>query len=178
MPRRKPLRIYTIGHSTRSLQELIDALKAHGVERLVDIRTAPSSRHVPHFNAAVLAEALPRAGIEYTHMKELGGWRKAAPGSPNTGWDSPGFRGYADYMQTDAFRQALDRLITMAREKATAYMCAEATPYRCHRMLVSDALTAQGLQVLHILDARRVEPHRMTKFALVARGRVIYPPRS
>lgn len=178
MPRRMAVRFYTIGHSTRTLEELIDALNAHGVRRLVDIRTLPASRHVPHFNADALSQALPRAGVEYIHLEDLGGWRKAVKGSPNTGWRSGGFRGYADYMQTDQFAAALDRLIRLAQEKRTAYMCAEATPYRCHRMLVSDALTARGFEVVHIRDAGHVEPHRMTPFAMVERMRVTYPARS
>lgn len=171
-------RIYTIGHSTRTLEDLIEALRANGVERLVDIRTAPKSRHVPQFNAETLAAALPTEGIEYHHMKELGGWRKARVDSPNTGWRRGGFRGYADYMLTDEFAAAIIRLMDLARERTTAYMCAEATPYRCHRMLVSDALMARGLDVVHIRDAGHSEPHRMTPFAVVAGTRITYPARS
>lgn len=178
MSRKTAPRIYTIGHSTRTLEDLIGALKAHGVECLVDIRTAPRSRYVPQFNAETLAEALPAAGIEYHHMKELGGWRKSEPASQNTGWRSGGFRGYADYMLTDDFDAALGRLMAMARAKVTAYMCAEATPYRCHRMLVSDALAARGFEVVHIRDAGHSEPHRLTPFAAVNGTRITYPARS
>ena len=170
-------RIYTIGHSTRTLEDLIAALKAHGVQRLIDIRTAPRSRYVPQFNAETLAEALPPAGIEYRHMKELGGWRKATAKSPTPGWRSGGFRGYADYMLTEDFAAATDRLMAMAREKTTAYMCAEATPYRCHRMLVSDALAAGGFEVVHIRNASHSEPHRITPFAVVEGTRITFPAR-
>lgn len=136
--------IYTIGHSTRTLEALIEALKAHGVRTLVDIRTVPRSRHVPQFNREELGEALPAAGLTYLHMKELGGWRKGSrPDSPNTGWRSPGFRAYADYMLTAEFEAALSELLALARQGRTAIMCAEAVPVRCHRSLVSDA-RAQG----------------------------------
>ncbi|MBI1885995.1 MAG: DUF488 domain-containing protein [Chloroflexi bacterium] len=171
-----PLRIYTIGHSNRSLEELIEALKAHGVETLVDIRTAPGSRHVPHFNRDVLGQALTAAGIAYVHLKELGGWRKALRAdSPNMGWRSPGFRAYADYMLTDEFEEALSRLLALARERPCAIMCAEITHQRCHRMLVSDALTARGVEVVHIIDRARAIPHEMTPFARAEGGRVVYP---
>lgn len=169
--------IYTIGHSTRTLEVLIEALKAHGVRTLVDIRTAPSSRHVPHFNRDVLAEALPAAGMSYRHMKALGGWRKGSrPDSPNAGWRSQGFRAYADYMLTAEFQAALAELLALAREGPMAIMCAEMAPRLCHRSLVSDTLTARGLRVQHIMDARRSEPHRLTPFARVEGARVTYPP--
>jgi len=168
--------IYTIGHSTRSLEGLIEALLAHGVRTLVDIRTAPSSRHVPHFNREVLAEALPAAGIAYVHMQALGGWRKGSrPDSPNAGWRSPGFRAYADYMLTPEFEAALEELLALARQGPTAIMCAEVAPRRCHRSLVSDMLTARGLAVRHIIDAGRSEPHRLPPFARAEGGRVTYP---
>jgi uncharacterized protein (DUF488 family) len=168
--------VYTIGHSTRSLEELIEALLAHGVRTLVDIRTAPSSRHVPQFNREVLAEKLPAAGIAYAHMKTLGGWRKRSRAdSPNTGWRSPGFRAYADYMLTAEFEAALEELLGIAREGPTAIMCAEMAPRLCHRSLVSDTLTARGLKVCHIMDAERSEPHRLTPFARMQGGRVTYP---
>lgn len=169
--------IYTIGHSTRTLEALIEALKAHGVRTLVDIRTVPRSRHVPQFNREELGEALPAAGLTYLHMKELGGWRKGSrPDSPNTGWRSPGFRAYADYMLTAEFEAALSELLALARQGRTAIMCAEAVPVRCHRSLVSDALAARGLRVRHIMDARKSQPHRMIPFARVEGGRVTYPP--
>lgn len=168
--------IYTIGHSTRSLEDLVEALKAHGVQLLVDIRTVPASRHVPHFNRDALEAALPAAGIRYAHMKALGGWRKELrPDSPNTAWRSRGFRAYADYMLTAEFESAIAELIAMARQRPTAIMCAEITPKRCHRSLVSDALTARGLLVRHIVDAEKSEEHVLTSFAQVEGTRVIYP---
>ncbi|HEU4758903.1 MAG TPA: DUF488 domain-containing protein [Dehalococcoidia bacterium] len=169
--------IYTIGHSTRSLEELVEALRSHGVQMLVDIRSVPRSRHVPQFNQDVLAEALPAAGIEYGHMPALGGWRKGSlPDSPNAGWRSPGFRAYADHMLSDEFADALERLTALARQRPIAYMCAEATPYRCHRSLVSDALTARGLRVRHIMGPGTSQAHRLTSFARMEGGRVTYPP--
>ncbi len=169
--------IYTIGHSTRTLEELIDALKSHGIGALVDIRSVPRSRHVPQFNQDALAETLPAAGIEYRHIKALGGWRKGSrPDSPNTGWRSPGFRAYADYMLTEDFEAALQELLSLARRTPAAYMCAEATPYRCHRSLVSDSLTARGLRVRHIMGPGKTQAHRLTPFARVSEGRVTYPP--
>ncbi len=168
--------VYTIGHSTRSLEGLIEALQAHGVRTLVDIRTAPSSRRVPQFNREVLAETLPAAGITYMHMKTLGGWRKGSrPDSPNAGWRSAGFRAYADYMLTAEFEAALRELLDIAREGPTAIMCAEMAPRLCHRSLVSDTLTARGLKVCHIMDAGKSEQHRLTPFARAEGGRVTYP---
>ncbi len=168
--------ISTIGHSTRSLEEMIEALKSHGVTLLVDIRSVPRSRHVPQSNQEVLAEALPAAGIEYLHMRALGGWRKGSrPDSPNAGWRSPGFRAYADYMLTEEFEAALAELLALARQRPAAIMCAEATPYRCHRSLVSDALTAKGLRVRHIVAPGKSEAHRLTSFARLEGERVTYP---
>ncbi|MBI2912560.1 MAG: DUF488 domain-containing protein [Chloroflexi bacterium] len=175
--RAKGVELYTVGHSTRSLEELIEALQSHGVRLLVDIRSVPRSRHVPQSNQDVLAEALPAAGIGYLHMKALGGWRKdSRPDSPNTGWRSPGFRAYADYMLTEEFEAALAELLAHAQERPTAIMCAEATPYRCHRSLVSDALTARDVRVLHIMAPGKSQPHRLTSFARVEGSRVTYPP--
>jgi uncharacterized protein (DUF488 family) len=168
--------IYTIGHSTRSIEELVEMLRSFDIQLLVDVRTAPSSRRYPHFNRDTLAQRLPAAGIRYAHMKDLGGWRRPQPDSPNTGWRSGGFQGYADYMATDQFREALDTLISMSRERRTAFMCAEATPYRCHRSLISDALTARGLSVGHITAPGRLEDHRVTPFARFEGHRVTYPP--
>lgn len=169
--------IYTIGHSTRSQQELIDLLKAHGsVSLLADIRTIPRSRTNPQFNKEELSAAMPRAGIEYVHLKELGGLRKPRKDSTNTGWKNESFRGYADYMQTPGFEQSLDELTRLAETRDVAIMCAEAVPWRCHRSLVADALVARGIEVRDILSAKRADPHRLTSFARIDReGRVTYP---
>lgn len=167
--------VYTIGHSTHPIDVLLEMLRAHGVARLVDVRTAPSSRRHPQFQREALAAALRAAGIAYEHLGGLGGWRRPRPDSRNTGWRSPGFRGYADHMQTAEFDACLRALIERAAERRTAIMCAEATPYRCHRSLISDALVARGVEVLHIRDAHKAEPHRLTKFAVIAGTSVSYP---
>jgi uncharacterized protein (DUF488 family) len=134
--------IYTVGHSTRSLEELVGILRAHGIERLVDVRTIPRSRHNPQFNRETLSKALHNRRLSYRHMKTLGGLRHARPDSINTGWRNASFRGFADYMQTPSFQEALDALVQLAAQKRTAIMCAEAVPWRCHRSLIADALIA------------------------------------
>lgn len=167
--------VYTIGHSARSLDDLIAALRAQDVRLLVDVRSIPRSGHVPQFNSEGLAEALPAAGIEYVHIKELGGWRKPSPASANRGWRNESFRGYADYMQTEEFDAALQKLIRLVSQKRAAIMCAEALPHRCHRSLIADALTVRGVRVKHIIGAQRLEPHTVTPFALVDGERITYP---
>jgi uncharacterized protein (DUF488 family) len=167
--------VLTIGHSTRAREALIAALGAHGVTRLVDIRTIPRSRHNPQFNREVLGEALPAAGIAYEHRPGLGGLRRPQPCSPNDGWRSASFRGFADYMQTAAFAQEIEALIAQARSDRLAVMCAEAVPWRCHRSLVADALTARGVPVEHILDETHRLVHRLTAFARVDGSCVTYP---
>ena len=169
------LRIHTIGHSTRSIDTLIDLLRAHGIVRLCDVRSMPRSRRHPHFNREALPEPLAGAGITYTHMPALGGLRKPRVDSINTAWREDGFRGYADYMQTAEFSAALEALTTEAVRQPTAIMCAEAVPWRCHRSLISDALTSRGVEVRHITRVDRAEPHRMTAFARIDGNRVIYP---
>ncbi len=142
----------------------------------MDIRRFPSSRRYPHFGGDVLARALARAGVDYLHLPEMGGRRHPSPGpSPNAGLRSPGFRAYADHMLTEEFACAAARLLALAREAPTAIMCAEAAYARCHRLLVADYLTAQGVEVRHILDARRWQPHRLSPMARVEGGRVTYP---
>lgn len=168
--------ISTIGHSTRRLEELVTLLQAHGVRRLVDVRTVPRSRKNPQFNTDVLAESLPRYGIRYTHAKALGGLRKARPDSPNGGWENASFRGYADYMQTPEFEAALGELVKLGAREPVAIMCAEAVPWRCHRSLVADALVARGVPVEHIMSATKRTPHAMTRFAHVEGTQVTYPP--
>ena len=147
--------VFTIGHSTRPIEEFVHLLEAHGVEQLIDIRTVPRSRTNPQFNRDTLPNSLKDAGIEYLHMAELGGLRHARADSPNSAWRNASFRGYADYMQTPEFAAAIDRLIELGGRKQVAIMCAEAVPWRCHRSLVADALTARGIPALPEPAARR-----------------------
>jgi uncharacterized protein (DUF488 family) len=167
--------ILTIGHSNRPIDEFLELLRAHSVERLFDIRTIPRSRHNPQFNTGALAESLYHAGIEYIHVPELGGLRHASKNSVNAGWKNASFRGYADYMQTPEFDAALARLIEAASGKRSAIMCAEAVPWRCHRSLVADALTARGIAAEHIMSAKKRDPHSLTPFATLDGARVTYP---
>jgi len=167
--------VYTVGHSTRSLEEFIAMLLAHGVRRLVDVRTVPRSRHNPQFNRETLPQELQSVGIDYDHRPELGGLRKPRPDSVNTGWRNVSFRGYADHMQTDDFGHGLDALIAQAPKEQLALMCAEAVPWRCHRSLIGDALLARGVPVEEIVDAKRRTPHRLTPFAVIDGTKVTYP---
>lgn len=167
--------IYTIGHSTRPLEALIEILKAHGVQSLADVRRYPGSRRLPWFNAANFAEALPQAGIAYLPFPALGGRRRPASDSPNSGWRSASFRGYADYMQTREFTDALGLLISEARKVPTVIMCAEAVPWRCHRSLIADALLVRGWDVIDLFDARKASPHALTPFAKVDGTDLTYP---
>jgi Protein of unknown function, DUF488 len=171
----KPPLILTIGHSTRPIEEFIELLRQHGVERLVDIRTIPRSRHNPQFNGDALAHSLRGEHIEYAHLKELGGLRHPRPDSANLGWRNASFRGYADYMQTEEFEEAVQRLLQVCGEKQCAVMCAEAVPWRCHRSLLADALVARGIPVEHILGASRRDAHHLTPFAQIENGKVTYP---
>ena len=150
-------------------------MKHHHVELLVDVRTVPASRRMPHFTKAALERSLPQHGIAYVHMPELGGLRKPRPDSINTGWRNVSFRGYADYMQTDEFWAGIDRLQALAARRRTAIMCAEAVPWRCHRSLIADALTVRGVEVRHITSAAEPAVHQLTAFARVANGRITYP---
>lgn len=172
-PRRSPVRVYTIGHSTRALDDFIALLEREGIRRLVDVRTYPASRRHPHFNREELAAALRRRGIAYEHAPPLGGRRRARPDSTNTAWRNDGFRGYADHMETAEFQEGVVRLEEAAAADPTTVMCAEAVPWRCHRSLLSDALVARGNEVVHILDAG-TSPHTLTSFARVEDGRVRY----
>lgn len=167
--------VYTIGHSTRSLEDFVALLHAHGVQRLIDVRTVPRSRHNPQFNRDSLPQELQREGIAYQHMAGLGGLRKTRPDSLNTGWRNLSFRGYADYMQTDEFSRSLDELGDAAEDAQVAIMCAEAVPWRCHRSLVGDALLVRGFGVEEIVDAKRRQPHRLTPFASVQGTSITYP---
>jgi uncharacterized protein (DUF488 family) len=164
----------TVGHSNRPIDEFLRLLKAHGVELLVDVRTVPRSRHNPQFNQDSLPQSLAAEGIRYEHMPGLGGLRHARKDSPNTGWKNLSFRGYADYMQTAEFAQNLDALMKH-QDGVVAIMCAESVPWRCHRSLIADALTARGIPVRHIMSAARSNPHKLTSFAHVEGDRITYP---
>ena len=167
--------IYTIGHSTRPIDEFIGILKAYGIDLLADIRTVPRSRHNPQYEEAALRKALESCKIRYLHLTALGGLRHARKGSINTGWKNASFRGYADYMQTREFEAAIDELIALAAEKTVAVMCAEAVPWRCHRSLVGDALLAHGIDVIDILSETSTKPHKMTPWARIQGMRITYP---
>lgn len=167
--------LYAVGHSTRSTRELLELLRAHGVEQVVDVRTIPRSRHNPQFNGPALARSLRAAGLRYRHLKALGGLRHARPDSVNLGWRNASFRGYADYMQSAAFAVELERLMALASQERVALMCAEAVPWRCHRSLIADALVARGIEVEHILSATTRKPHTYTPFARVEGEKITYP---
>src|SRR5437879_2699343 len=167
--------LYTIGHSTRSLDELISVLRAHRIETLVDIRAFPMSRRLPHFDRENLEKTLADAGIRYVWMKELGGRRKKSlEDSPNVALRNDSFRNYADYMLTPEFERAAADLIKLAEHSRTAYMCAERVYFRCHRMLVSDWLVAHGHEVLHIDATGPVRAHQLTSEARMVDGQLIY----
>ena len=170
----KPL-IRTVRHSTRPVDALIEILEAHGIQRLIDVRTIPKSRYNPQYNREALERSLRDAGIGYEHMRALGGLRHPRKDSPNMGWRNESFRGYADYMQTTEFESVLNTLGEAAAYESIAIMCAEAVPWRCHRSLISDALTARGYRVEHIMSASKSNPHTMTSFASVEGTSVVYP---
>ena len=168
--------IFTVGHSTLLIDVFIAELQAYGITRLADVRTVPRSRFNPQFNADTLAGSLAAAQIEYVPMPSLGGLRHARKDSPNAGWRNASFRGYADYMQSTAFQEAVAALIRMGREKRTVIMCAEAVPWRCHRSLVADALAVRGVPVVEILSAGDYRLHQLTPFACVEGTTITYPP--
>ncbi|MCC2640501.1 MAG: hypothetical protein K0S45_914 [Nitrospira sp.] len=167
--------LWTIGHSTRSNDEFMALLRAYDIRRLIDIRRYPGSRRYPHFQSDLLAKSLAEAGLGYGHMPALGGRRATTPDSVNKGWKNAGFRGYADYMQTGEFQNALKGLMAESRCARTVIMCAEAVPWRCHRSLVADALVTCGWEVHHILSPDRVQIHRLTAFAVMQNDRLVYP---
>jgi uncharacterized protein (DUF488 family) len=168
--------LWTIGHSTRPLPEFLELLAGPSIGLVADVRRFPGSRRYPHFDRDALAEALGRSGIAYRHFEALGGRRgKRAPGSPNTGWRVEAFNAFADHMATPEFAAALDDLAVSAAQTPTAVMCSEAVPWRCHRRLIADALTARGWTVLDILSPTKVGPHALTSFARVEGGQVTYP---
>lgn len=166
-------RIYTIGHSTRELHELVALLKENGVSRLADIRRFPGSRRYPHFSREALGESLPENGITYEHFEDLGGRRKPRPDSSNMALRNEQFRAYADYMATPEFHRAVDRLLDS--DETTAYMCAEAVPWRCHRNLLSDELVRRGLDVVHIIGPHSLQTHTLAEYAVIEGDHVGYP---
>jgi uncharacterized protein (DUF488 family) len=166
--------VWTIGHSTRSSEEFVALLKSYRIDLVVDIRSLPGSRLFPHFNKESLEASLPENDIQYIHLKELGGRRKVQPGSVNVAWRSAAFRGYADYMQTDAFKQAVIHLENLASENRTAFMCSEAVWWRCHRSMVSDYLKLRGWIVIHIMDIRNSQEHPYTSPAKIVNGELRY----
>ena len=167
--------LFTIGHSTRGLDELVGLLREHGIAVLADVRTAPGSRRMPHFTKAALAADLPARGIEYVHLPELGGLRRPRPDSPNAGWRNDSFRGYADHMADLDFAAGLERLVEWSRDRHVAVMCAEAVPWRCHRSLIADALLVRGEAVMHVIGPGRTQAAVLTPFARVEGGRITYP---
>ena len=168
------MKIWTVGHSTRSGEEFVQILLAHQVEVLVDVRTFPGSRRYPQFNKAELAEALNKNQIEYKHEPRLGGRRKPRPDSHNSAWRNEQFRGYADHMETEEFRNGVRELLELASSKRVAVMCAEAVWWRCHRSLIADYLKAEGHEVIHILDEKKTEEHPYTSAASLVDGKLSY----
>ena len=166
----------TVGHSTRSIEEFIALLTGHSVQRLLDVRTVPRSRHNPQFNRDALPTSLDAAGIAYAHVAGLGGFRHSLPGSVNMGWRNVSFRGYADYMQTPEFAENLAALIEQATRERIVLMCAEAVPWRCHRSLIADALVVRGVCAEEIINATLLQVHKLTPFASVDGAVINYPP--
>jgi uncharacterized protein (DUF488 family) len=170
------LSIFTIGHSTRPLEEFIEILKSHDIGIVVDIRTIPRSRHNPQFNRENLPASLETAKIGYRHLPGLGGLRRPNTDSPDTGWQNASFRGFADYMQTPEFGENLASLIDVAKGNTIVLMCAEAVPWRCHRSLIADALAVKGISVTHLLRLTSTRPHHITPWAKINGSSITYPP--
>ena len=167
--------MWTIGHSTRTIDEFVSLLKENEIKFLADVRAFPGSKRYPQFNKEALEELLNAHAIHYEHFPELGGKRKSKPDSRNTSWRNASFRGYADYMETEKFQRGIERLLDVAAESgATAIMCAEAVWWRCHRSLIADYLKARELEVIHILGAKKVEPHPYTPPARIVDGELSY----
>lgn len=169
------MEIFTIGHSTKKIEEFIKILKAYGIEILVDIRTVPKSRHNPQFEGLKIEQALNVEGISYIHLQQLGGLRRPRKSSPNMEWRNTSFRGYADHMETEEFEEGLNILKKIAGEHKVAMMCAEAVPWRCHRSLVSDVLKVEGWEVIHIMNDKIANKHELTPFIKVSNGKIRYP---
>lgn len=173
--KKEPLMIYTVGHSTRELPAFLELLQGHGIKQVVDVRTIPRSRKNPQYCAETLPQALGTSGIHYVHLPALGGFRRAARDSINTGWRNASFRGFADYIQGSEFKRGLEQLIKLGSARPTAIMCAEAVPWRCHRSLIADALIVRGVRVKHILGPSQAREHRLTSFARVKGMGISYP---
>ena len=169
------LTIFTIGHSTRTIDEFVELLKTNEVNMIVDVRTVPRSRHNPQFNKETLPNTLKKNGIKYIHMREIGGLRHPKRNSINLAWKNMGFRGYADYMQTQEFTDSLLRIVALARENCLALMCAEALPWRCHRSLISDALVVRHVKVEHIISATSCLNHELNEMAHLEGPQITYP---
>lgn len=166
--------IWTIGHSTRTLEEFISLLKADAIEHLIDVRRFPGSRKFPQYNLENLQRSIQEQGMLYTHQEPLGGRRKASQDSKNTVWNHPSFRGYADYMETDDFQQAYNTLETLTLKQRCAIMCSEAVWWRCHRSMIADLLKSKGWEVIHILGAEQHQEHPYTKPAKITKGQLSY----
>lgn len=170
--------VYTIGHSTRTIEEFIKILQSYEIEIVVDVRTVAASRHNPQYNEEALCKSLSQKDIGYIHCKGLGGLRHTTKASVNTAWENASFRGYADYMQTPQFQENLDRLIDIIKDKPTAIMCAEALPWRCHRSLIGDALLIRNIEAIDIINEKTSKPHLLTSFAKVEGNKIVYPKAS
>ena len=170
-----PAVVWTVGHSTHSLEDFGQLLQSHGIQKVIDIRTIPRSRHNPQFNRETLPASLTAFGIGYVHMAGLGGLRHSRKDSVNTGWRNSSFRGFADYMQTEDFEKNIKILLRQVKKERVVLMCAEALPWRCHRSLIADALVVRGLAVEHIMSSTKIQPHELTPFALVQGTQLIYP---
>lgn len=171
----KKICIYTIGHSTRPIDDFVEILKTYHIDQLVDIRAIPKSRYNPQYNNDTLSHTLRNRHIGYRNQKDLAGRRHSHKNSINTAWKNLSFRGFADYMQTDEFRQGIEKLIETAHHKTPVIMCAEAVPWRCHRLLISDALFIRNIEVQHIYSATSVKPHTLTPWAVVRGINITYP---
>ncbi len=166
--------VFTLGHSNRSIEDFLAILRAHRVQRILDVRRYPVSRKWPHFDAAPLAEAVAGEGADYVGLPELGGRRKPRRDSAHTAWREEGFRGFADFMDTPEFEAGLRKVLELSQGRRAALMCAEALPWKCHRSLIADALVVRGVEVLDVLSAREARPHRLPAFARHERRRIVY----
>jgi len=167
--------VFTIGHSTRTWKVFLELLRAHGIKRVIDVRSIPRSQHNPQFNRETVAAKLRSARIGYVHLRKLGGLRHARRDSPNTAWRNASFQGFADYMQTREFEAGLQRVIKLAKQKRSALMCAEAVPWRCHRSLIGDALVVRAIRVADIISGKKSRVHALTSFANVQGSHITYP---